>query len=101
MAIVRGTTPTFRLTLPETVNLDMVRAVYVTFCRNNVAVTKEIDNTVIERNVIVVSLTQEETLKLGAGTVEIQVNWISAIGIRTASSIAEYEFTRQLLPEVL
>lgn len=101
MAIVRGTTPTFRLTLPSTVNLDRVRDAYVTFCRNGIAITKEIDSAVIERNVIIVSLTQEETLKLGAGTVEIQVNWITARGIRTASSIATYEFTRQLLPEVL
>ena len=101
MAIVRGTTPTFRLTLPSTVNFDMVRAVYVTFCRNDVVITKEIDSAVIERNVIIVSLTQEETLKLGVGTVEIQVNWITARGIRTASSIATYEFTRQLLLEVL
>lgn len=101
MAIVRGTTPTFRLTLPSAVNFDMVRAVYVTFRRNDVVITKEIDSAVIERNVIVVSLEQEETLKLGVGTVEIQVNWITARGIRTASSIATYEFTRQLLPEVL
>lgn len=101
MAIVRGTTPTFRLTLPSTVDLNMVPAIYVTFCRNGITITKEINDAVIERNIIVVSLTQEETLKLGAGTVEIQVNWITARGIRTASSIVTYEFTRQLLPEVL
>lgn len=101
MSIVRGTTPTFILQFPEEVDLTSASNVYVTFCRYDKKVTKDSDDLVVEAHSISVYLSQEETLMLGTGVVEIQANWTFGSGSRAASKIATYEFTKQLLPEVL
>lgn len=100
MPVARGTTPTFTFHFPETMDLFDARGYFVTFSGNGVKITK-VDNVVVNEHTISVSLTQEETLALGPGTVEIQVNWTYGDGLRAASSIVTYEFSRQLLLEVL
>ena len=101
MPIARGTTPAFVLRFPEKIDMADVREVYVTFKHGNVKVTKSGSDIQVTHGEISVRLSQSETLLLGCGTIEIQVNWTFGSGLRAASSIATCEFTRQLLPEVL
>ena len=100
MSIVRGTTPTFELTFPNTVDFTTVDHIYVTFRKNGVAITKSGSEIQNSEHTITVALSQEETLQLGTGTIEIQVNWTFG-GLRAASDIVPYQFDPQLLPEVL
>ena len=99
-----GTTPTFTLTFDDD-NLDLTSAqnVYVTFHSANKAssLTKTGEDLVVEEKSIAVYLTQEETLAFYEGDVEIQANWTSATGGRCASDVGTYEFSKQLLKEVL
>ena len=73
----KGTTPTFRLTLPDSVDLGDASKVYVTFARKDgrKIFTKTADDLEIETNVIDVYLNQLETLTFPAGAVQLQVNW--------------------------
>lgn len=103
MSIVRGTTPTFTLIFPRSVDLAEARNIYVTFRKNDVKITLTSNDSelTILHGEIRVTLTQKQTLMLGVGMVEIQVNWTFGDGLRAASNIVTYEFTKQLLTEVL
>lgn len=101
MSIVRGTTPTFELSFPNTVNLNEANNIYVTFSKGSTQVTKSGSEIQNSQHAISVMLSQEETLKLGIGPVEIQANWTYGDGLRAASNIVLYEFTKQLLAEVV
>ena len=100
MAVVRGTTPTFTLTFPDTVDLTAANKVYVTFTSGNSIITKTDEDLEITEHEIAVYLTQEETLSFATGTVEIQVNWMVGEN-RIASEIKNYSISRQLLNQVI
>ena len=101
MSIVSGTTPTFVLTFPETVDLLDATDIFVTFSRVSTVVTKHTPEIQNDSHSITVALSQEETLRLGFGVVEIQANWLFGDGLRAASDIVTYKFDRQLLTGVL
>ena len=101
MSIVRGTTPTFVLEFPNTVDLTAADNVYVTFGKNNLVITKSTADLDIEPHSISVHLSQEETLQFGVGNLEIQANWVFANGRRAASEVSTYAITKQLLAEVI
>ena len=101
----RGTTPTFTLTLPDTVDLSTAENVYVRISKPNFApiLTKEDEDMVINQNVIELYLTQEETLKLEKDNL-IQVNWVYREGNhirRACSDIAPIRAKANLINEVL
>lgn len=62
--MVRGTTPTYILTLPQEIDLSVADDIYVTFSNKQyqILLTKSGDDLEIEANTIKVFLTQEETL---------------------------------------
>ena len=99
MGVPRGTTPTFSLTLTD-VDLTQADSVYVTFAQGRTVITKTGDDLTVSATAIEVALSQEETLRFYSGHVQIQANWIVS-GLRFATDIAQYAFTRQLLQEVL
>lgn len=72
----KGTTPTFTLTFPQTVDLTGASNVYVTFSApdRTEILTKTGADLNIDVNVIEVFLTQEETLKMPCSCL-LQVNW--------------------------
>ena len=85
--VIRGTTPTLRFSLPFT--SDVIKTVYVTF--------KQLDRTVLEKasgddgvsvadNIVVLTLTQVETLKMLAGDMAIQIRLKSNEGQALASN---------------
>lgn len=102
----KGTTPTYTLTLPEEVDLTDATSVIVTFANRRGAILAEktgadLD---IDRNVIEVYLTQEETLAFPEGTVSIQVNWLynsDGVTKRAASNIAKVYYQNNLINEVI
>ena len=100
----KGTTPTFTLTLPETVDLSTASNVYVTFKKNDVILTKTGEDLSIDRNTVSVFLTQEETLAFPDGQIRLQINWTYVEGNtmkRACSEVANVYFQQNLKPEVL
>ena len=101
MSIPRGTTPTFQLTFPETVDLTTAANVYVTFtCGSNV-VTKTGDDLDVEAHSVSVYLTQAETFLFDVGKIKIQANWTDDYGGRVASEVVTYLVSEQLLNRVV
>lgn len=104
--MVRGTTPTYILTLPQEIDLSVADGIYVTFSNKQyqILLTKSGDDLEIEANTIKVFLTQEETLSMPRCEVYMQVNWIYDDGDvrkRACSVIKEVPVRRNLIDEVL
>lgn len=100
--MIRGTTPTFVLTLEdENVDLTLAENVYVTFSQLPLVITKTGDDLEVSKNEVDVYLSQEETLSFVASTLEIQVNWTYSEGKRASSDIARIHLERNLINEVL
>lgn len=101
----KGITPTFSLTLPEDIDLGLASNVYVTFGRRGKKILEKTGSALqIDDNVIDVFLTQEETLALPTGEVQIQVNWTYTEAdavVRACSDIATTWWQPNLEPEVL
>ena len=101
MGVPRYTTPVFTLTFSEE-HLDLTEAdeVFVTFRQAEKLMTVTGEDLTVEKKSIAVSFTQEETAEFCVGDVEIQANWTIG-GKRAASEIVKYQFTDQLLKQVI
>lgn len=108
--MIQATTPPAVLILPDTVDLTTVRDVYATFRQKKVgnAQTITITKTLADGlrledgHTLIVSWTQSETLQFLPGRpLEMQVNWITAGGIREATLIATTYVGENLIPEVI
>lgn len=101
MGVPRYTTPVFTLTFKEK-DLDLTQAedVFVTFQQACKIITVTGEDLTVGEKTIAVSFTQEETAEFCVGDVEIQANWIVA-GKRAASEIEKYQFTDNLLKQVI
>ena len=99
--ISRGTTPTFTLTLPETVDLSEAQNVYATFRSVHATVTKTGADLDVTEHTVDIYMDQEETLKFGVGTVEVQLNWTYPGGQRMASTIEQIKLSSNLLERVV
>lgn len=71
----RGTTPTLRLAL-EDIDPEEIRSLYVTLKQGDRTLTKTKENCVFSQGVILVSLTQAETLAFEAAYCEVQVRGV-------------------------
>lgn len=111
MATIRGTTPTFTITLSG-INLSGDYHVFATIDQSGTQLTKSnTDNSMIissEENedgemvtTLNLSLTQEETLLFKVGGADIQLKWIDDTGNVSASDIGEVTFTKALLEDVI
>ena len=102
MGVPRYTTPVFTLTFTEK-ELDLTQAtgVFVTFKQANKVMTVTGGDLVVTEKTIEVSFTQEDTAEFCEGDVEIQANWVTGDGSRAASDVVTYQFTKQLLQEVI
>ena len=99
--MVQATTPTFVLTLPETVDLTEPSHFYFTLRQGNVRIEKTDSDLVIDGQTISVYLNQSETLTLTPGIVKLQLNWTYANGSRACSNIVSVNVTENLLKEVV
>jgi len=77
--MLRGTTPTVTLTLPEEVDLSTATVAYMSFGQNGVdKFDIAINNLVLSGNTASATLTQAQTLQLEAGRMtEIQLRWLA------------------------
>ena len=105
--MIRGTTPTFSLTVKGDDNLDLRQAssVYVTIRQRNTEIELTGDDLTLEARVIHCFLPQEESLKLIRGDAEIQANWTyvtqSGITRRNATVVRSLVIGKQLLDRVI
>lgn len=99
--MVQATTPTFVLTLPDTVDLTEPIHFYFTLRQGSVRIEKSDSDLVIDGQTISVYLSQAETLTFTPGIVKLQLNWTYANGSRAASEIVSVNVTENLLKEVV
>lgn len=102
--MIQATTPTLTLTLPETVDLSTAQTILVTFEQYDTELTKTLNDGVeigATNNVLLVYLTQEETLLFVPNkAASVQVNWFDN-GARIASEIGKVIITPNLIAEVI
>lgn len=99
--MTQATTPTFILTLPNSVDLSQTENVYFTLRQNNVSIQKSTNDLVIEGQTVSVFLSQLDTLQLTAGTAQMQLNWTYNNGSRACSNIVSVNVTENLLKAVV
>lgn len=98
----QGTTPTFTLTLPNTIDLEEASHVYFTMRQGSAIVTIDQSDMDIEGNIAVVYLSQFNTIPLNRSTdAEIQLNWTYSDGSRACTDIVKIPISENLLKEVL
>lgn len=99
--MVQATTPTFILTLPDTVDLSQAANIYFSLRQKNVNIEKSGGDLTVEGQTVSVYLSQAETLQLVSGAAQIQFNWTYANGSRACSNIVSVQVTENLLKEVV
>ena len=99
--MVQATTPTFILTLPDTVDLSQAANIYFSLRQKNVIIEKSNDDLTVDGQTVSVYLSQAETLQLVPGAAQIQLNWTYANGSRACSNIVSVQVTENLLKEVV
>ena len=99
--MVQATTPTFTLTLPNSVNLEEAQSVYFTFMQNGLTITKTGEDLTIDHNEVEVYFSQADTVQMTVGQARLQLNWVYNGGERACSNIVTIEVTKNLLNEVL
>lgn len=74
----RATTPTFIFQFPPEAEIAEASAIYITFAKPNgkEIFTKSGSDLEVDEDDVSVFLTQEETLKLPPGAIQIKANWI-------------------------
>ena len=102
--MVKYTTPTFSLTVPNDVDLTDATNVYVTFSANNNTFTKSGADITVTEHQVDVFFTQAESGSIPQGTLRIQLNWTylqGGVAKRACSEIASVNVTPNLLSEVV
>lgn len=99
--MVQATTPTFILTLPDTVDLSEVSHLYFTIEQNKTIVKKQDKDLTVNGQTVQVFLSQQETLRFKNGTASIQLNWTYENGSRGCSNIVPVHVDENLLKEVV
>lgn len=99
----RGTTPTLYLELDTELDLTNIAEMWVTFKSPTVELTKTFSEVAFdtETNVITVTLSQEETLQLFNGTVDVQVRLRTQSNLAYATDIVGVEIGRILKEGVI
>ena len=100
--MVQGTTPTFTLTLPNTIDLEEAAHVYFTMRQGSAIVTKDESDMDISATVAEVYLSQPDTVRFSRSTdAEIQLNWTYSDGSRACTNIEKISVAENLLKEVI
>ena len=99
--MVQGTTPTFILTLPNTVDLTVIKNMYFSLEQGNTKLRKTGDSLTIDGQTVSVYLTQAETLEFNPGRANLQLNWTYPNGSRACSNIAGVNIGSNLIKEVV
>ena len=105
--MIRATTPTEYLLLPDNIDLTGATQLYCTFKQTSpgsvVTITKTFENgaSLVDGHTIAVDFTQEESLRFKARyEVEVMVNWIAGTK-RFATDKGTVKVKENLIPEVI
>ena len=100
--ILQATTPSFILTIPNSVDLSVMNNLCFSIKQNdNVIIHKFLDSLSVDGQTVSVFLTQLETLQLAAGQAKIQLNWLYPDGTRGATREVVITVLDNLLKEVM
>ena len=99
--MVQATTPTFILSLPNTVDLSLAANIYFSLRQGKLEIQKKNDDLVVDGQTVFVYLSQEETLQFQYGSAQIQLNWTYDDGSRACTNIANVQVSSNLLKEVV
>lgn len=100
--MLQGTTPTFTLTFPSTLDLSQAAHVVFTLRQGSAVVNKSDTDLTINSNVVSVALTQEESLRFQFNAPAVMmVNWTYSDGSRGGSKKKEIIIEENLYPEVI
>lgn len=97
----QATTPTFVLTLPNTVDLTEAETVMFSLRQGFYALDKSGEDLTVEAQTVSVYLTQAETLALKSGLAQMQLNWTYPDGSRACSNIANVSIDPNLYKAVI
>lgn len=97
----QATTPTFVLTLPNTVDLSQASKVVFAISQEQTIIEKTGDALTISGQTVSVYFTQAETLKFHAGSVKLQLNWVYADGSRACSNVVSIRVNENLVKKVI
>ena len=97
-----GITPTITLNL-DSINLTELKSIYITFRQSDCLITKnnEDEGVIVSEHTVTVTLSQEETLKLTPGIVEMQLKGLAKDGTVFATNIRRIDVNEALLKEVI
>lgn len=101
LLISQATTPTFILTVPDTIDLTTATNMVFSLVQEDVKVRKNFNSLVIDIHSVSVFLTQEDTMRLQEGDAVIQLNWTYLDGTRVCSKKVKVKIESNLLPEVI
>ena len=98
--IVIGTTPTITYTFTDINTSEIDTAIFTIKKQSNIVLEKDLTTATIKDYSISWTLSQEDTLSIGAGNAELLLNWV-ANGTRGVSRKEFVTFTRNHKNEVL
>lgn len=96
----RGTTPTIVITVTGC-DMGLFDRVYIAIQQNGNTIVKKMEDVRIEGNTVTLTLTQEETLSLQTGDVQIQMRARTGDGTAVASEIRTVPVDRILQEGVI
>ena len=99
--MVQYTTPTFILTLPNTVDLSEAESIYFSIAQGKLEIVKTGESLVLDGQNVSIYMTQEETGKFASGKASVQLNWVYPNGSRACSNIVAVDVGNNLLKEVV
>ena len=99
--MVQATTPTFTLTLPNTIDLSEAEHIVFSLEQDFVSVHKDESDMTINENVVTVSLNQDDTVSLSKGFAKIQLNWTYDDGTRAATKVKTVDVSENLFRDVI
>ena len=103
--MIRGTTPTYTLTIEGQDLTDKTIYVTLKIGKNLMTLTNDRLSVVYsqqdQKSIVAFTLTQEETLSFKVGTGDVQVRFINAEGIAYATDIGKIEIDKVLLERII
>lgn len=99
--MIQFTTPTFILTLPNTVDLSEAQNLYFSLVQGKTEIIKTGSDLVIDGQTVSVYLSQEETARFSNLKASLQLNWVYPNGARACSTIVSVDVGNNLLKEVV
>lgn len=100
--IISGTTPALKFTFKDVEPSDIDRAVLTIKDHNGETIlTKNLSSGIVGSNYISWTLSQEESLSLGTGSIKVMCNWVTRYGVRGASKEANIRMAPNHIEEVI